>query len=99
MTIKNYLLLSYNSFVSIVKSKKTMNTKLDLDLNIHHYTLKDIETFFGLNKQNYSPSDVELKENQMREILLNSGHINKRFKSDIISFLNLAKQQLLEKFK
>ena len=99
MTIKNYLLLLYNSFVSIVKSKKTMNTTLDLDLNIHHYTLKDIETFFGLNKQNYSPSDVELKENQMREILLNSGHINKRFKSDIISFLNLAKQQLLEKFK
>lgn len=68
--------------------------KLDLDIN--NYSLKDIENFFQL-KQNskYTSSDIELKEYQIREQLLKSGHINKRFKRNLIEFLTLAKQWLI----
>jgi hypothetical protein len=70
-----------------------MNT---LDLDINNYSIKDIEKFFKLKTNTrYSASDIELKEAQIRETLLNSGHIDKRFKSDLISFLTLAKNWLI----
>jgi len=66
-----------------------------LDLDINNYTIHDIEKFFKLKpKSEYSASDIELKEYQIREQLLKSGHINKRFKSDLIEFLTKAKQWL-----
>jgi hypothetical protein len=69
---------------------------LDLDLNINNYTLTDIETFFGLKKK-YNVEDIENKEYTIREKLLKSGHIDKRFKRDLIEFLTTAKRILLSK--
>ena len=40
--------------------------------------------------------EIELRENQIREQLLNSGHINKRFKKDLIDFLDKAKKWLID---
>jgi hypothetical protein len=66
-----------------------------LDLDINNYNIKDIEKFFRLKpNQKYNASDIELKEYEIREQLLQSGHINKRFKSDLIEFLTKAKQWL-----
>lgn len=68
----------------------------DIDLDIGNYTIKDLEQFFRLNPQkSYSASDIELKEYEMREILLKSGHINKRTKKDLIDFLTTAKDYLI----
>ena len=39
-----------------------------------------MEKFFSLTKKKYSADDVELKEYQLREQLLNSGHVDKHFK-------------------
>jgi len=67
-----------------------------IDLNINNYTITDIETFFGLKKK-YNSEDIEEKEYAIRETLLKSGHINKRFKRDFIEFLTTAKRVLLAK--
>jgi len=68
----------------------------NLDLDINNYSLKDLETFFRLkSNSNYTSNDVELKEYQIREQLLKSGHINKRFKRDLIEFLTTAKNQII----
>ena len=68
----------------------------NLDLDINNYSLKDIEQFFRLKPNSkYSAADIELKEYQIRETLLNSGHINKRFKTNLIEFLSLAKKWLV----
>lgn len=68
----------------------------NLDLDINNYSLNDIERFFKLNKTKYDVHDIELRETQIREQLLNSGHINKRFKSDLISFLDSGKKWLID---
>lgn len=68
----------------------------NLDLDINHYTVPDLETFFKLKRRtNYSVADIELKEYEIREQLLNSGHIDKRLKRDLVAFLNAAKTQLI----
>lgn len=68
----------------------------NLDLDIQNYTIKDIETFFKFKSNSkYSAQDVELREYEIREQLLSSGHIDKRFKRDLIEFLNLAKDWLI----
>lgn len=67
-----------------------------LDLNINNYTITDIETFFGLKKK-YKIEDIEEKEYTIREKLLQSGHIHKRFKRDLIEFLTIAKRLLIAK--
>jgi hypothetical protein len=67
----------------------------NLDLDISNYSIKDIEKFFRLKPNTkYTAGDIELREYEIRQQLLNSGHINKRFKRDLISFLELAKQWL-----
>lgn len=67
-----------------------------LDLDINNYTLKDLERFFQLSpKSKYSASDIEAKEYTIREQLLQSGHIDKRFKRDLIEFLTAAKDWLI----
>ena len=69
----------------------------NLDLDISNYSLKDIERFFKLKpNSNYSSNDVELKEYEIREQLLKSGHINKRLKRDLIDFLNKAKNWIID---
>jgi hypothetical protein len=73
-----------------------MTDYLDLDLDIGNYSIKDIERFFQLKPRlKYSASDIEQKEYQIREQLLSSGHVNKRFKRDLIEFLALAKDWLI----
>ena len=68
----------------------------NLDLDINNYSIKDIEVFFRLKPNSkYTASDIELKEYQIRETLLNSGHVNKRFKTELIGFLTLAKNWLI----
>lgn len=67
-----------------------------LDLDINNYTIKDLENFFQIapNKK-YSASDIELKETELREVLLSTGHIDKKFKRDLIAFLDTAKDWLI----
>ena len=69
----------------------------NLDLDISNYTIRDITNFFKLKeKSTYKIEEIELRENQIREQLLKSGHINKRFKKDLIDFLEKAKRWLIE---
>lgn len=69
----------------------------DLDLDINHYEVSDLESFFRLNpKKQYKSSDIELRESEIREQLLSSGHINKQLKRDLISFLETAKNILIQ---
>ena len=67
-----------------------------LDLDINNYTLKDLERFFQIapNKK-YTAADIELKEAELREVLLSTGHIDKKFKRDLMAFLETAKDWLI----
>ena len=68
----------------------------NLDLDINNYTIKDLERFFKISPSSqYTAADIEKKEYRIREQLLESGHINKRFKRDLIEFLQLAKEWLI----
>jgi len=64
-----------------------------MDLNIDNYSITDLKTFFSLKKQ-FSQSDIEKREYEVREQLLSSGHINKLFKRDLITFLTEAANRL-----
>jgi len=69
----------------------------DLDLDIQHYSISDMETFFRLKTTTkYSASDIEQCEYKIREQLLSSGHINKQVKRDLIDFLNKVKNALIQ---
>jgi hypothetical protein len=73
-----------------------MPNENDLDLEIENYTIKDLENFFKLKKNaKYTASDIELKETKLREQLLQSGHIDKKFVKKLISFLESAKSWLI----
>jgi hypothetical protein len=66
-----------------------------LDLDINNYSIKDIEKFFRLKPNSkYTANDIEHREYEIREQLLQSGYINKRFKRNLIEFLTLAKNWL-----
>jgi hypothetical protein len=67
-----------------------------LDLDINNYTIKDLERFFQIapNKK-YLAADIELKEAELREVLLSTGHIDKKFKRDLMAFLDTAKDWLI----
>jgi hypothetical protein len=67
-----------------------------LDLDINNYTMVDLEIFFQVDpKQKYTASDIELKETKIRELLLSSGHVDKKFKRDLMEFLGTAKRWLI----
>lgn len=69
----------------------------NLDLDINNYSINDVEKFFQFKpKSKYTASDVELREAEIRQKLLSSGHINKRMKRDLIEFLTNAKEWLIE---
>ena len=71
-----------------------MNT---LDLDIQNYEIPDLERFFRLDTSlMYDAADVELKETEIRTLLLSTGHIQKQFKRDLIAFLEEAKQRLIQ---
>lgn len=67
----------------------------EMDLNIDNYSITDLKNFFKL-KTKFSQSDIEQREYEVREQLLSSGHINKRFKLDLIAFLSKASERLLQ---
>jgi len=68
----------------------------NLDLDINNYSIQDLENFFTMKRRTkYTVADIELKEYEIREQLLQSGHINKQFKRDLINFLNAAKKILI----
>ncbi len=67
-----------------------------LDLDINNYTIKDLERFFQISpNKKYSAADIELKEAELKEVLLSTGHINKKFKRDLLAFLDTAKDWLI----
>jgi hypothetical protein len=66
-----------------------------MDLEIDNYSMTDLEKFFKL-KNKYTEADVEQKEYEIREQLLSSGHVNKKFKRDLIIFLKEAKDRILQ---
>ena len=69
-----------------------------LDLDINNYGLEDLVKLFRFTPTDVlTPSSIELRETETRELLLSTGHINKRFKRDLIVFLNEAKTVLIEK--
>ena len=69
-----------------------------LDLNIDNYGVEDLMKFFRfLPTDVLTPSSIELRETETRELLLSTGHIDKRFKHDLITFLNEAKTVLTQK--
>lgn len=69
----------------------------DLDLDIQNYTISDMERFFRLNaKKKYSAADIELREYEIREQLLSSGHIQKGVKRDLITFLKEVKDRIIQ---
>ena len=72
----------------------------DLDLDIYHYSIYDMECFFKLvSKQNYTKSDIEYNESEIRTKLLSSGQIDKVFKRDLIEFLNKVKSKLMQELE
>ena len=68
----------------------------EMDLNIDNYTITDLENFFQLKSKKYNSQQIEKREYEIREQLLSSGHINKKFKRDIVIFLKEAKDRLLQ---
>jgi hypothetical protein len=67
-----------------------------LDLDINNYTMVDLENFFQVDpKQKYTATDIELKETKIRELLLSSGHVDKKFKRNLLEFLGTAKRWLI----
>ena len=67
----------------------------EMDLNIDNYSITDLENFFKFKHGKYTESDVEKREYEIREQLLSSGHIQKKFKRDLITFLSEAKERLV----
>lgn len=69
----------------------------DLDLDINNYSINDLEKFFKFKKNsNYLAKDVELRETELREQLLKSGHIDRRMKRQLIHFLEKAQDILIQ---
>ena len=67
----------------------------NLDLDINNYSIRDLEAFFQIPENTkYTPADLETKEYEIREELLQSGQVNRRFKRNLIEFLAFAKDRL-----
>lgn len=67
----------------------------ELDLDISHYENNDLETFFKLQKP-YTVENINKREYEIRTLLLSSGHMDKFFKRDLISFLENGKSRLIQ---
>jgi len=68
-----------------------------LDLDIQNYSVQDLEVFFKVSDiPNYKAADLELNEYEIRQQLLSSGEVDRRFKTNLIEFLTLAKQRLVD---
>jgi hypothetical protein len=63
----------------------------NLDLDINNYTLPDLERFLQL-KGKYTYDALEKNTYKIREVLLKTGHVDKRFKTELVDFLDKAKR-------
>lgn len=66
----------------------------ELDLDINHYDIPNLETFFRL-PAGYNEYDITQNESDIRAVLLSSGHISSFFKRDLILFLDEGKKRLV----
>ena len=66
---------------------------MDIDLNLNNYTISDLERFFGVIGD-YTIQDVEQKK-QIMITKLGSMNVSSSMQNDIVSFLNNAKEKLL----
>jgi hypothetical protein len=74
-----------------------MSSYEQLDLDINNYTIPDLEQFFRLSPAaSYTTNDIQYKETVVREQLLQSGNIHRKFKADLIRFLENAKNRLID---
>lgn len=71
-----------------------MKEMSDLDLDIDHYDISSLESFFRLPSK-YNEHDITQSEHDIRSLLLSSGHIAARIKRDLILFLDEGKKRLL----
>ena len=84
-----------------------MSNTDSLDLEIAHY---DVSTLYGMFKLQrpcdsgggsggsgglITPADVELRECELKEQLLQSGHVEPRFKRRLVHFLSAARAMLV----
>jgi hypothetical protein len=69
----------------------------EMDLNIDNYSTTDLENFFKVRPKKYSFTDIDKREYEIREQLLSSGHINKKFKRELVEFLKQAKDRLIQR--
>ena len=67
----------------------------EMDLEIDNYSMIDLEKFFKL-KAKCTEADIEQREYEIRQQLLSSGHLNKKFKRDLIVFLTEAKNRIIQ---
>ena len=67
----------------------------NIDLDINNYTTRDLEKFFGLQGNKVTADEIEKNAYRIREQLLKSGYVNKRFKSNLIKFLETAQNMLI----
>jgi hypothetical protein len=68
---------------------------MDIDLNLNNYTTHDLEKFFGV-PSSYTVVDVEAKQQILLDKLIQI-NVNPQMQKDIVSFLNRAKEKLLQK--
>ena len=69
----------------------------NLDLNIQNYSIENLKMFFQMNQPRpYTVNEIEGKEYELREMLLKSGRVDRRFTADLITFLSKAKTTLVD---
>lgn len=66
----------------------------EIDLNIDNYSITDLENFLGFKDKNYNHDAIENRVYEIREKMLQSGHVQKHFKRDFIEFLESVSQTL-----
>lgn len=68
-----------------------------LDLDVNNYSIHDIERFFRYKpNEKCNAADIELREAEIREQLLSSGHVNQKMKRDLMAFMGEAKSRLIQ---
>ena len=62
---------------------------VEIDLNIDNYSITDLENFLGFTTKDYNHDAIETRVYEIREKMLQSGHVQQYFKRDFIEFLEV----------
>ena len=54
----------------------------EIDLNIDNYSITDLENFLGFKDKKYNHDAIENRVYEIREKMLQSGHVQKHFKRE-----------------